>query len=59
MDERTERLLNKAEQAVDNGDIDAADTYSALAYRHNFLRRQEAKELRRMLEYVNGDDDHV
>jgi hypothetical protein len=47
MDERVERLLNKAEEAIDRNDIDQADSYGQLASRTSYLRRKEARELDR------------
>jgi hypothetical protein len=47
MDERIERLLDKAEKAVDEDNIDAADTYAALASRVSYIRRKEAREMSR------------
>lgn len=49
MDERVERLLNKAEEAIDHNNTDQADAYAALASRVSYLRRKEARELERTL----------
>lgn len=47
MDERVERLLNKAEQATDRNDLDQAEQYRVLAGHVAYLRRKEARELDR------------
>ena len=47
MDDRIERLLNKAEEAIDRNDIDQAEQYADLATRVFYLRRKEARELER------------
>lgn len=47
MDERVERLLGKAEEAIDRNDTDQAEAYSVLAARVAYLRRREAKQLER------------
>ncbi len=49
MDERIERLLNKAEEAIDRNDTDQAEQYADLATRIFYLRRREARELNRAL----------
>ena len=49
MDERVERLLNKAEEAIDRNDTDQADAYRILASQVSYLRRKEARELNRAL----------
>lgn len=49
MDERIERLPNKAEEAIDRNDTDQADAYRILASQTAYLRRKEAKELNRAL----------
>lgn len=48
MDDRVERLLNKAEQAIDHNDTDQADAYRILAAQVSYLRRKEARELDRI-----------
>lgn len=48
MDERVERLLNKAEAAIDRDDGDQADAYRVLAAQVSYLRRKEARELERI-----------
>ena len=54
MDDRTERLLNKAEAAIDRNDTDQADAYRILAA-HNFhLRRREARDLNRQCASVSA-----
>lgn len=50
MDDRTERLLQKAEQAIDRNDTDQAESYAMLAERSAYLRRREARDLNRALE---------
>jgi len=47
MDDRVERLLNKAEQATDRNDLDQAEQYRVLASNVAYLRKQEAKMLAR------------
>ena len=47
MDDRVERLLTKAETAIDNGDTDTAEGYRILAAQVAYLRRKEAKVLER------------
>lgn len=49
MDERIERLLNKAEEAIDRNDTDQAESYRVLAGHVSYLRRKEAKALNRAL----------
>ena len=49
MDDRIERLLQKAETAIDGNNIDQADAYRQLAGHIDYLRRREAKQLARML----------
>jgi hypothetical protein len=49
MDDRVERLLNKAEQATDRNDLDQAEQYRVLASNVAYLRKQEAKMLARTL----------
>ncbi len=48
VDERVERLLNKAEDAIDRNDTDQADAYRVLAAHVSYLRRKEARELERI-----------
>lgn len=52
MDERTERFLDKAEQALDRGETDTADGYRYLAGTVSYLRRKEAKALNRMVNHA-------
>lgn len=47
MDDHVERLLTKAEAAIDRNDTDQAEAYSVLAARVAYLRRREAKMLER------------
>lgn len=49
MDERVERLLNKAEEAADRNDLEQAETFATLAGHVSYLRRREARELERTL----------
>ena len=49
MDERIERLIQKAETAIDQNNIDQAEAYRVLAANVNYLRKQEAKALNRTL----------
>lgn len=55
MDDRTERLLQKAEEAIDRNDTDQADSYAMLASRVSYLRRKEARELNRTLEVTRDN----
>ena len=48
VDERVERLLTKAEEAIDRNDTDQADAYRVLAAQVSYLRRKEARELERI-----------
>lgn len=57
MDERTLRLWDKAEAAIDRNDNDQAESYRTLANTIIYQRRKEARALERTLEYVGGDDD--
>lgn len=50
MDERTERLLQKAETAIDQNNTDQAEAYAMLAARNAYPRRREAREMNRALE---------
>lgn len=54
MDERIERLLQKAEEAIDRNDADQADSYAMLASRVSYLRKQEAKAMNRAYAFT-GD----
>lgn len=47
MDERVERLLEKAEAAIDRSETDNAEAYAMLASRVSYLSRKEAKMLNR------------
>ena len=49
LEDRVDRLLSKAEQAVDRGDLDQAESYRILASQTAYLRRKEARELDRMM----------
>lgn len=49
MDDRVERLLTKAETAIDQNNIDQADAYRILAGHVAYLRRKEAKAMDRTL----------
>lgn len=57
MDDRIERLWDKAEAAIDRNDTDQAEEYRVLANTVAYQRRKEAREMNRALEYVGGDDD--
>lgn len=50
MDDRIERLLHKAEEAIDGNQLEQADSYRVLAGHVAYLRRREAKDLNRALE---------
>lgn len=54
MDERVERLLQKAEEAIDRSETDNAEAYAMLAARTAYLRRKEAREMNRALEQVES-----
>lgn len=54
MDERTERLLNKAEQAIDGDNIDQGEAYRILASQAFFLRKQDAKQMNRQHGYEDA-----
>ncbi|RUQ06699.1 hypothetical protein D8M34_06670 [Microbacterium sp. HSID17254] len=56
MDERVERLWQKAEDAIDRNDTDQAEEYRVLAGHIAWHRRKEARELNRTLAYANKDD---
>lgn len=47
MDDRVERLWDKAEAAIDRGDIEQAEEYRYLSNLVTYRRRQEAKDLNR------------
>lgn len=47
MDDRVDRLLDKAEKAIDRNDTDQAEAYAQLAGKVSYLRRKEARELER------------
>ena len=47
LEDRVDRLITKAEQAIDRGDLEQADTYRVLASHVAYLRRKEARELDR------------
>lgn len=49
MDERITRLMQKAEDAIDRGDNDQAESYRVLANTIAYHRRKEARELERAL----------
>lgn len=55
MDDRTERLLEKAEAAIDRNDTDQADAYRILAGTVSYLRRKDAHDLERTLKLTNED----
>ena len=48
MDDRVKRLMRKAEEAADNGDIERADIYRILADQAAYHARKEAKMLSRI-----------
>lgn len=52
MDARVERLLDLAEAAIGNNEIEQAEEYRYLAGTVSYLRRQEAKAMNRALEKV-------
>lgn len=57
MDERVERLWDKAEAAIDRNDSDQAEEYRTLAGHVAWRRRKEARELERSLDYVREEAD--
>lgn len=56
MDDRIERLWQKAEDAIDRNDTDQAEEYRVLAGHIAWHRRKEARELNRTLEHVREGD---
>ncbi|MDH5168145.1 hypothetical protein P5X63_18295, partial [Microbacterium sp. RD02] len=56
MDDRIERLWQKAEDAIDRNDTDQAEEYRVLAGHIAWHRRKEARELNRTLEHVREAD---
>jgi len=52
LDDRVDRLLTKAEQAIDRGDLDQAESYQGLAGQIAYLNRREARDLERMLTHI-------
>ena len=48
MDDRVTRLMDKAEKACDNDEIEKSDTYRVLAGQAAYLARWEAKMLNRI-----------
>lgn len=55
MDDRVERLINKAEDAADEGNLEQSETYRVLAGHVAYLARKEAKTLNRMFEQADAD----
>lgn len=55
MDERIERLWDKAEAAIDRNDTDQAEEYRILANTIAYQRRKEARELYRTLEVTHDE----
>jgi len=55
MDERIERLWDKAEAATDRNDTDQAEEYRILANTVAYQRRKEARELNRTLEVTRDN----
>lgn len=47
MDDRIERLWDKAEKAIDADNIEAAEEYRALSHAITTQRRLEAKDMRK------------
>lgn len=47
MYKRIEQLWDKAESAIDRGDIDAAEEYRAWSHAVTYQRRLEAKDMRK------------
>lgn len=58
MDDRVERLLNKAEEAIDRNDLDQAEAFRYLASQTAYLRRREAKDMNALyaLDASQGDE---
>lgn len=56
LNERVNRLLDKAEQAADRGDLDQAETFRTLAGHAAYLNRKEARDMERTLAYVLEND---
>lgn len=57
MDDRVERLWEKAEAAIDRNDNDQADSYRTLANTIIYQRRKEARALERALDYIGAEDE--
>lgn len=57
LEDRVDRLITKAEQAIDRGDLEQADTYRTLAGHVAYLRRKEARELNDMLKTAEMHDN--
>lgn len=55
INERVNRLLDKAEQAADRGDLDQAETFRILADQAAYLNRKEARAMERAFAYVATD----
>ncbi len=51
IDDRVSRLLDKAERAIDDNNIEQSDAYASLASRARYIRAKEAKDLARMVDF--------
>lgn len=57
MDERVERLWDKAEKSIDTNNTDQAEAYRQLAGHVAWHRRKDAREMERALDYVREDNE--
>ena len=48
MHENVDRLLRKAEAAIDNDNLAQGDAYRILATQTNYLHRQQARDLNKL-----------
>lgn len=55
MDDRTRRLIDKAEKSIDLNDLEQAEAYRVLANAAEYHRRREVKELNRTLEVTHDE----
>ena len=55
MSDHINRLMAKAEQAIDQGNIDQAAAYSQLAGQITWLRKREAKDIARMVNHAEAE----
>jgi hypothetical protein len=55
MDERTERLLNKAEQAIDRSETDNAEAYRILASQAFYMKRKDSRDTDRKFHRITQE----